>query len=72
VATAVDALAALASRATDALGQLEAGLAGLLDGSTRLYRLEGDGGLAGLQVEAFVVEEALSQPWRAEIVALHE
>ena len=72
MAIAVDAIAALASRASDALGLLEAGLAGLLDGSTRLYRLEGEGELAGLQVEAFVVEEALSQPWRAEIVALHE
>jgi type VI secretion system VgrG family protein len=76
VASAADALAALASRASDALGQLESGLdgllGGLLDGTTRLYRVEGEGALDGLQVEAFVVEEALSQPWRMEVVALHE
>ena len=76
MAGAADALAALASRASDALGQLESGLGnllgGLLDGSTRLYRIEGEGELDGLQVEAFVVEEALSQPWRMEVVALHE
>ncbi len=76
MAGAADALAALASRASDALGQLESGLGnllgGLLDGSMRLYRIEGEGELDGLQVEAFVVEEALSQPWRMEVVALHE
>ena len=31
-----------------------------------------DGELSGLPVEAFVLEEALSQPWRLELVALHE
>ena len=76
MASVVDALATLASRASDALGQLESGLGNLLgsllDGTTRLYRIEGEGALAGLQVEAFVVEEALSQPWRMEVVALHE
>ena len=76
MASVADGLAALASRASDALEQLEGGLGdllgGLLDGSTRLYRIEGEGELDGLQVEAFVVEEALSQPWRMEVVALHE
>ncbi|MEH3087670.1 MAG: type VI secretion system Vgr family protein [Xylophilus ampelinus] len=42
-----------------------------LGGATRLHRLEAAGALAGLQVEAFVLEEALSQPWRLELVALH-
>ena len=76
MASAVDALNALASRATDLVSRAEDGLSALLgsllDGTTRLYRLEGEGALDGLQVEAFVVEESLSQPWRAEIVALHE
>ena len=76
MASTVDALASLTSRASDALGQLESAagalLGGLLDATTRLYRLEGAGALDGLQVEAFVVEEALSQPWRMEVVALHE
>ena len=73
---ALGSLTSLASGASQALGQLESGLGnllgGLLDASTRLYRLEGEGALAGLQVEAFVIEEALSQPWRMELVALHE
>ena len=45
---------------------------GLLDGAARLYRIDAGGELGGLQVEAFVLEESLSQPWRLEVVALHE
>jgi type VI secretion system VgrG family protein len=69
VASPVDSLGSLASGAVD---QLESALGSLLDAATRLYRLDGEGELAGLQVEAFVVEESLSQPWRLELVALHE
>ncbi len=65
VATASNAV----SRAEDGLSSLSSGL---LDGAARLYRLDADGELAGLQVEAFVLEEALSQPWRMELSMLHE
>ena len=57
---------------SDALSRLQDGLSGLLDGSTRLYRLDAEGELAGLQVESFVLEEALSQPWRLELSVLSE
>jgi uncharacterized protein involved in type VI secretion and phage assembly len=72
-----DVIEAVTSAATSMLPSLvPAGLGGLLgdllDATTRLYRLEADGELAGLQVEAFVLEEALSQPWRMELVTLHE
>jgi type VI secretion system secreted protein VgrG len=60
------------AQAFGALDQAAASLAGLLDGATRLYRLDAQGELAGLQVEAFVLQEALSQPWRLELVLLHE
>jgi type VI secretion system secreted protein VgrG len=43
----------------------------MLDSSTRLYRLEGGSVFDGLHVQAHVLEEALSQPWRMEIIALH-
>ena len=55
-----------------AAASLSAALGGLFDSSTRLYRLDADGELSGMQVEAFVVEEALSQPWRMELSVLHE
>ena len=60
---------AFKSGVTQLSADFAAGLGGLLDASTRLYQLEGEGALAGLQVEAFVIEEALSQPWRMEFVA---
>jgi hypothetical protein len=76
MASTVDDFASLSSRASDPLARLESAagalVGGLLDASTRLYRLEGSGALDGLQVEAFVIEDALSQPWRMELVALHE
>ena len=40
------------------------------DSSTRLYRLEGDGALAELMVEAWACDDALSTPWQLEISAL--
>ena len=42
------------------------------DSATRLYRLDTEAELSGLQVEAFVLEEALSQAWRLELSLLHE
>lgn len=60
------------AQASDARDWTVSSLAGLLDGATRLYRLDAGGELAGLQVEAFVLQEALSQPWRLELVLLHE
>ncbi len=49
-----------------------AALLGGLDDSTRLYRLESAAAsvLAGLRVEAFVLEEALSEPWRLRVSTL--
>lgn len=47
-----------------------AALAGGFDTGRRLYHLQGDGALAGLLVEAFCLQEALSEPWRMEISAL--
>jgi type VI secretion system VgrG family protein len=38
--------------------------------TTRLYRLEGEGPLAALHVEAFTLHEALHEPWRMVLSAL--
>jgi type VI secretion system secreted protein VgrG len=51
---------------------LSCALGALFDSITRLYRLDADGELADTHVEAFVLEEALSQPWRMELCVLHE
>jgi type VI secretion system VgrG family protein len=70
--TAPDDPAGSAARAVGAAARPVAALLGApLDSDTRLYRLDAADALAGLQVEAFVLEEALSQPWRLELVALH-
>src|SRR5512139_1502803 len=41
-----------------------------LDGTTRLYRLEGEGDLARLHVEAFTLHESLHQPWQMVLSTL--
>jgi type VI secretion system secreted protein VgrG len=51
---------------------LSGALGALIDSTTRLYRLDAEGELAGTHVEAFILEEALSQPWRMELCVLHE
>lgn len=40
------------------------------DSATRLYRLEGDGALGELLVEAWSLREALDEPWTLELSAL--
>ncbi|WP_084151108.1 type VI secretion system Vgr family protein [Azohydromonas australica] len=44
----------------------------LMDEEPRLYHLQGDGALSRLRVEAWVAEEALSEPFRLELCCLSE
>ncbi|MBI5271097.1 MAG: type VI secretion system tip protein VgrG [Burkholderiales bacterium] len=53
-------------------GDWHAVLRGLLDDATRLYRLEGDGELAGLWVECWHAHEALDEPGDLHIHALSD
>ena len=41
-----------------------------LTDTTRLYRLQGQGPLAQLLVQAWIAHEALDAPWRLELLAL--
>ncbi|WP_343995984.1 type VI secretion system Vgr family protein, partial [Ideonella azotifigens] len=42
------------------------------DDGTRLYRLQAEGELAQLQVEAWALQEALSQPWQLQLSCVAE
>jgi type VI secretion system secreted protein VgrG len=52
------------------LNDLPTSLLNLLDSSTRLHRLEGDGVLGELSLETWCMRESLSQPWELHVTAL--
>ncbi len=52
------------------LNDLPTSLLNLLDSSTRLHRLEGDGPLADLSLETWCMRESLSEPWELHLTAL--
>ena len=60
----------LASVAAGKAGELAAGLMGLFTSATRLYRLEGEGGVGELLVESWTGREALNAPFEWQVHAL--